>query len=139
MIARHLFILPALSWAWICFPPPHLLPTRADCAALLFGLHHMSTLPADEGAKRWSRQLATGPRTEQLPKWFYIVEERHPAAPPTTCAILVDAPPHHHAAVGTFGLHDVVDAGMAVYKECLGKREQLGLEFPGEEVIFAKV
>ncbi|KAI4094924.1 MAG: hypothetical protein LQ344_001969 [Seirophora lacunosa] len=141
MITHHhlllLLLLPTLTSAWICFPPPHLLPTRPDCAALLLGLHHMSTLPADIGAKRWSRHLPTGPRTEQLPKYFYVVDER---APPTTCAIVVDAAPGHHAAVGAFGVRDVVHAGKEVYRECLGKKEQVGLEFPGEEgEIFAKV
>ncbi|KAL9017994.1 MAG: hypothetical protein Q9185_004663 [Variospora sp. 1 TL-2023] len=133
-----LLLLPTLSPAWTCYPPQHLLPLRQDCVALILGLHHLSTLPADEADKRWSRHLPTTSRTEQLPKWYYIVDEQRP---PNTCTILVDAATDRDdAAVGNFGLRDVVSAGKAVYEACLVNKGQVGLEFPSEDAyIVAKM
>ncbi|KAI4168720.1 MAG: hypothetical protein LQ343_006156 [Gyalolechia ehrenbergii] len=131
-----ILILPTLSLAWICYPPTHLLPESVDCVALILGLEQLSRLPADEGAKRWSRHLPSTERTEQLPKWYYIVEEQRPA----TCAIVVDADEREPSIVATFRLEDVVDAAKIVYSRCLIQKGQVGLEFPSEEGhVFAKV
>ncbi|KAL8836474.1 MAG: hypothetical protein Q9170_002907 [Blastenia crenularia] len=135
IILALLTLLPALSSAWICFPPVQALPTRTDCVALILGLDHISKLPADQGAKRWGRHLSTGPRTEKLPRWYYIVNEAHP---PATCAIMVDSG-GDPGEVDTFLLADVVDAAKDVYSACLVEKGQVGLEFPGNGHIYAQL
>ncbi|KAI4273320.1 MAG: hypothetical protein L6R38_006364, partial [Xanthoria sp. 2 TBL-2021] len=115
-----IFFLPALSSAWICFPPAHLLPDRVDCVALILGLDHLSKVPPDAGAKRWGRHLSTTPHTEKLPRWYYLVDEAHP---PATCAIVVDSGGDPRE-VDTFHLADVVDAAKAVYRNCLIEKGQ---------------
>ena len=53
---------------------------------------------------------------------------------------MVDTAGADFFAVGTFRLGDVVEAGRAVYTECLARRGQLGLEFPTEEAhVYAKI
>lgn len=131
-------LLPAFSLAWVCYPPPHLLPDHLDCVALILGLAHISRLPADRDIKRWSPHLPTTEHTEQLPKWYYLVDEQQP---PATCAIVVDADERDPSVVAMFRLRDVVDAAQVVYTQCLHNRQQVGLEFPSEEDgrVFAKI
>ena len=137
-VALHIILFSALASSWICYPPVQLLPTGQDCLTLINGLDFLSRNPAENLPKQWSRHLSTTPLTEQLPKWFYIVDE---ARPPTTCAIVVDVEgAGSFSAVSTFRLGDVVDAAAAVCRECLARRKQLGLEFPTEEGhVFAKL
>ncbi|KAL9628736.1 MAG: hypothetical protein Q9204_005698, partial [Flavoplaca sp. TL-2023a] len=91
--------------------------------------------PRDEGAKRWGRPLSTGPRTEKLPRWYYLVDETQP---PATCALVVDAG-GDASEVDLFSLADVVDAAKQVYGNCLIEKGQVGLEFPGEGHIFVRL
>ncbi|KAL9593443.1 MAG: hypothetical protein Q9219_007554 [cf. Caloplaca sp. 3 TL-2023] len=131
------FLLPQLSLSWTCFSPPHLLPTRRDCAALLIGLEYLSTRPPDAGIKRWSRHLPTTPNTENLPRLYYIVDEEEA---PATCAVIVDvAEGRDTSVVDVFGLVDVVRVAKVVYRECLHRRNEVGLEFPGEHGVAAKL
>ena len=132
-----LLLLPSLPFttAHICFPPTHALPTRVDCVALILGLSHLARQPRDEGAKRWGRTLSTGPRTEKLPRWYYLVDETQP---PATCALVVDAG-GEASEVDSFSLADVVDSAKEVYSNCLIEKGQVGLEFPGEGHIFVRL
>lgn len=133
-----LSLLTSLSSAWVCYPPPQLLPVSSDCVALLEALTTLSHDPLENRVKRWSRHLASAALTEKLPKYFYLVDSQQPRS--TTCAITVDAAGADFFAVGTFRLADVVEAGRAVYAECLARRGQLGLEFPSEEGhVYAKI
>lgn len=135
VLTSLLILLPTISLAWICFPPPHLLPTSEDCLALIFGLDYLSRV--DTEAKRWGRHLPSTTQTEQLPKWFDVVDGqgRH-----STCAIVVDVAPLDSAAVGHFRIKDVADAAKSVFVQCLIKRGQVGLGFPSEDThMFAKV
>ncbi len=136
-LKRHFVRTPCLTFttAYICYPTPHLLPSRVDCVALILGLSHLARQPRDEGAKRWGRPLSTGPRTEKLPRWYYLV---HEAQPPATCALVVDAG-GDASEVDLFSLADVVDAGKEVYSNCLIEKGQVGLEFPGEGHIFVRL
>ncbi|KAL8942692.1 MAG: hypothetical protein Q9211_001290 [Gyalolechia sp. 1 TL-2023] len=139
MVPRILFplllILPNLSFAWICYPPAHLLPTRDDCEALINGLYYLSRTPPDAGVKNWGRHLPSTEFTEQLPRLYYVVNK-----PPSTCGILVDTHESDASVVATFRLVDVADAVQVVYTQCLNQRHQVGLEFPTEEArVFAKV
>lgn len=102
---------------------------------LILGLSHISKQPRDIANKHWGRTLSTGPRTEMLPRWYYLVDEAKPAA---TCGIVVDAGGDPRE-VGVFSLADVVEAMRAVYRRCLVEKGQVGLEFPGEGHIFAKL
>ncbi|KAL8941857.1 MAG: hypothetical protein Q9216_002001 [Gyalolechia sp. 2 TL-2023] len=129
-ILPFLILLPTLSLAWVCYPPPHLIPDRVDCVALILGLEHLATQPADEAVKRWGRHLPTTPRTEQLPRWYYLVDER---LPPASCAVLVDAMESEPDVVADFRLEDVARAAKTIYSQCLVSRGQVGLEFPTEE------
>ena len=122
-----LLLSPTIILAWVCNPPTHLLPTRFDCLILINGLDELSRNPIENQLKRWSRHLPSTAHTEQLPKWFYVVA---PGDPPTTCAIEVDAADAYD--VDTFSLSDIVQASKTVCIECLGRRKQLGLEFPTE-------
>ncbi len=70
-----------------------------------------------------------------LPRWYYLVDEAQPAA---TCGIVVDAGGDPRE-VGVFSLADVVEAMRTVYRRCLVEKGQVGLEFPGEGHIFAKL
>ncbi|KAI4239074.1 MAG: hypothetical protein LQ349_000651 [Xanthoria aureola] len=127
-----LLILP--TTAYVCYPT-HPLPYRTDCMTLILGLSHLSKQPRDIANKHWGRTLSTGPRTEMLPRWYYLVDESQPAA---TCGIVVDAGGDPRE-VGVFSLADVVEAMRMVYRRCLVEKGQVGLEFPGEGHIFAKL
>ncbi|KAI4182273.1 MAG: hypothetical protein L6R41_006082 [Letrouitia leprolyta] len=86
--------------------------------------------------KRWGRHLATTANSEMLPKWYYVVDEA--GRPPATCAIKVDSG-GDSSEVDGFRLANVVDAAKAVYRNCLDRKGQVGLEFPGDGHIFAQL
>lgn len=133
MLTRQLPLLlllsPLSSFAWICFPPPHLLPTSSDCLTLIAGMDYLSNLPRNRVKKRWGRHFPSTPMTERLPKWYYIEEHRQPS----TCAIVVDVQDAYSSTVESFRLEDVTRAGMEVYAQCLLQKGQIGLDFPSEE------
>ena len=127
--------LSTLSRAWVCYPPPHLLPTDMDCLNLIMALDRLRYKPEENRMKVWSRHLSSTSHTEMLPRWYHIVD---PSKPPSTCAILVDAAANDDVA--TFRLTDVVSASMVVHTYCLTQRRQVGLEFPSENGhVFAKI
>lgn len=79
--------------------------------------------------------MPTGPRTEKLLRWYYLVDER---SPPATCTIEVDSG-GDPTEVGTFLLADVVDAAKVIYGHCLIDKGQVGLEFPSEGHNFVRL
>ncbi|KAI4174878.1 MAG: hypothetical protein LQ346_008163 [Caloplaca aetnensis] len=131
-----LVLSPLSSLAWICFPPPHLLPPTRDCLTLIAGIDYLSNLPRERIPKRWARHFTSTAMTERLPKWYWIDNKQEPNA----CGIVVDVDDRDTAAVDTFRLEDVARAATEVYAQCLMQRGQIGLDFPSEGGhAFAKV
>ncbi len=131
-----LVLSPRSSLAWICFPPPHLLPPMRDCLTLIAGIDYLSNMPREQIRKRWGRHFTSTAMTERLPKWYWIDNRGEPNA----CGIVVDVDDRYIAAVDTFRLEDVARAATEVYAQCLLQRGQIGLDFPSEGGhAFAKV
>ncbi|KAL8901924.1 MAG: hypothetical protein Q9207_004965 [Kuettlingeria erythrocarpa] len=131
-----LLLSPLSSLAWICFPPPHLLPPTRDCLTRIAGIDYLSNMPREQIRKRWGRHFASTAMTERLPKWYWIDNRGEPNA----CAIVVDVDDRYATVVDIFRLEDVARAATEVYAQCLLQRGQIGLDFPSEEGrAFAKV
>ncbi|KAI4282213.1 MAG: hypothetical protein L6R35_005467, partial [Caloplaca aegaea] len=77
------FLIPSTT-TLTCTPPASLPPPRRDCRAIIAGLHWLSTLPHERGARSWGRHMASGSATsETLPRVFRIEGRR----PPNVCAV----------------------------------------------------
>ncbi|KAL8813423.1 MAG: hypothetical protein Q9200_000274 [Gallowayella weberi] len=127
-----------LTSAYVCFPPPGPLPRALDCRELIDSINTMSRLPYENTIKDWSRHLASTPVTENLPRWYYV---ERPSSPEfmSTCVLVVDVPEREFTAVDRFSLRNVAEAADIAFFQCLVKKEQIGLEFPGEGHAFVRV
>ncbi|KAL8919601.1 MAG: hypothetical protein Q9172_004929 [Xanthocarpia lactea] len=126
-----------LTSSYVCFPAPGPLPLYHDCTTLINALNLLSHQPDADTPKDWGRHLPTTAHSENLPRWYYIEEDRRH---PTTCVIVVDVNGMELSYVETFTLGDVVEAAQITFFECLVGRAQIGMDFPAEwGHVYAKV
>ena len=118
-----------------CIPPPGALPNLSDCRDLTNAIEYVSHLPGENAPKYWGRNILETPATVKLPKVYWLGGRG-----PTTCAVIVDVSNDDYLAVDHFRLRSVGAAAERVVAQCLLRRSQLGLSYPGSgRRVFAKV
>lgn len=116
-------------------PPPGALPTLSDCRDLTNAIDYVSHLPGENVPRSWGRNRPETPETVRLPKVYWLGGRG-----PATCAVIVDVSADDYLAVDYFRLRSVGVAAERVVAQCLLRRNQIGLSYPGSgRRVFAKI
>ena len=124
-IALFLHFFPVAS-AVICFSSHHILPTSKDCHELIDALEFLARYPPYNLPMTWSRHVEDTSSNRKLPKDYWLQGRG-----PSTCAIHIDAVPWNVDAEESFQLKSVANLGEVLVEQCVVRRRQLGLAYPG--------
>lgn len=129
-----LYYLPFAS-AVICLSGQRLLPTAKDCHELIDALEYLAHFPPYSSPQAWSRHVEDSVSTRKLPKDYWLQGRG-----PSTCAIHIDVVPWNLDAEETFELKNVAGLGEIIVEQCLVRRRQFGLAYPGlRELVQARI
>ena len=129
-----LYYLPFTS-AIICLASHRLLPTPKDCHELIDALEYLARFPPYNTPHTWSRHLEDTSSSRKLPKDYWLQGRG-----PSTCAIHIDVVPWNLDAEESFELRTVASLGEVVVEQCVVRRRQLGLAYPGlRELVQARI
>lgn len=122
--------------SYICTSPHGILPMPKDCHELIDAIEVLSHIHPFDTPKLWSRHVEDSVSAQKLPKDYWLQGRG-----PSTCAIHVDVIPFGDLnAQDTFPFQSLATVGEIVVEQCLIRRRELGLAYPGaRENIQAKI
>lgn len=136
IITLGFLIFPPLAHAYICTRPHGVLPIPKDCHELIDSIEALSLIPPYNTPKLWSRLVEDTTTSLKLPKDYWLQGRG-----PSTCAIHVDVAPWGDLrANDTFTFRGMSTAGEIIVEQCLVKRRNLGLAYPGvKEIVQVRI